>query len=64
MNEYRVYTLKLCRYLTERGFNYTRIVQDVKNATYYNWLFNETPELRVAIEEYTNGVRQNETNRD
>ena len=52
MNEYRVYTIRLARYLTERNFRITRTVQDIKSPKYINWMFEYSPELVAAIEEY------------
>lgn len=51
-NEYRVYTIRLARYLTDKGFNINRTTQDVKRPDYFNWYFDNTPELVKAIEEY------------
>ena len=52
MNEYRVYTLKLTRYLTEQGFRYFKVVQDVKNPQFMNWIFEATPDLIAAVEHF------------
>ena len=54
--ESRIYTLSLAEYLTSKGFNYIRIVQDIKNHRYFNWIFEYTPQLRVAIHEYKNNT--------
>ena len=52
MNEFRVYTMKLARYLTDKGFKYIRTSQDVKKPDFINWHFEDTPELRACVEEY------------
>lgn len=52
MNEYRVYTIRLARYLTERNFKIVRTVQDVKFPKFVNWMFEYSRELEAAIEEY------------
>lgn len=52
MKEFRVYTLKMTRYLTELGFRYKKVVQDVKNPQYMNWIFEGTPELFEAINNF------------
>ena len=54
MKEFRVYTIKLSRYLTEQGFRYLRTVQDIKNPHFLNWIFEETPELLKAVQDYQN----------
>ena len=55
MNElFRVYTMKMAKYLTQKGFKYVKTVQDVKKPDFYNWYFEKTPELLAAIDEYTN----------
>lgn len=54
--ESRIYTLSLAEYLTSKGFNYIRIVQDIKNPRYFNWIFEDTPQLHAAIHEYKNNT--------
>ena len=55
MNEYRVFTLKMTTYLTERGFRYIKVVQDVKKPNYLNWIYEATPELMNAVAAYLRG---------
>lgn len=57
MNEIRIYTLKMTRYLTELGFRYKKIVQDVKNPQFYNWIYEGTPELFEAIERFKTAAK-------
>jgi len=52
MTQRRIYTLKLADYLTKKGFNYISIVQDLVRPGLKNWLFEDTPELELAIQEY------------
>lgn len=52
MNEYRVYTQKMARYLTANGFQILRTVQDVRDIKYLNWIFEATPELIEAANHY------------
>ena len=54
--ESRIYTKSLAEYLTNKGFNYIRIVQDIKNPNFLNWIFKDTPELHSAIHEYKNNT--------
>ena len=49
--------MKLCGYLLKHGFNYTKIVQDKFNPRYNCWLFESTPELRNAIEDYYSEIK-------
>ena len=50
--ESRIYTVSLAEYLTSKGFNYIRKVQDINNPRYFNWIFEDTPELHSAIREF------------
>lgn len=50
--ESRIYTRSLAEYLTSKGFLYIRIVQDIKNPKFQNWIFEDTPELHEAIKEF------------
>lgn len=52
MVEYRVYTIKLAKYLTNKGFRFTRTAQDLKKPEFLNWFFENTPELAAAIDDY------------
>ena len=51
-NLYRVYTLRMARYLTAQGFAFVKTSQDVKNPQFMNWYFEATPELVAAIDKY------------
>lgn len=44
--------VKLCGFLIGKGFQYLFSRPDRKNKDYSVWLFEDTPELRAAIEEY------------
>ena len=50
--ESRIYNRSLAEYLTSKGFFYLRIVQDIKNPKFQNWIFEDTPQLHEAIKEY------------
>lgn len=50
--EFRVYSLRLANYLTKREFSYNSVCQDVIRKERHNWLFNNTPELQKAINEF------------
>lgn len=44
--------LRLCTYLLKHGFEYVREAEDRDNPKYKIWLFVNTPELHIAIEDY------------
>ena len=44
--------IRLCTYLLGKGFEYLEIRQDVFFPDRKVWIFEETPALRNAIEEY------------
>lgn len=44
--------MRLCCYLLKHGFQYVSERADKYNPKYRVWLFDNTPELRIAIEEY------------
>ena len=44
--------MKLCSFLLSKGFKYERVEQDKFNPKYQVWIFKNTPELKLAIEEY------------
>ena len=48
-----IYTRKMALYLINKGFKILRTVPDVKKPNFYNWVFEDTPELQTAISEYT-----------
>lgn len=50
--EYRVYSIKLARFLTDKGFDIKRTAQDVKNPNFINWIFDNTEKLQAALLEY------------
>lgn len=58
MKEIRIYSRRLAEYLTEKGFYYERIVQDVVHTKFKNWIFMDTPELRKAMSEYSKENRR------
>lgn len=56
MKTKRIYKIGMANYLTERDFKIIKIVQDITDVNRVNWLFEDTPELREAITEYTNAI--------
>lgn len=44
--------IRLCTYLLEKGFEYMEEKPDVFKPNRKVWIFEETPSLRNAIEEY------------
>lgn len=44
--------MKLCSFLLSKGFKYERTEPDKFNPKYSVWIFKNTPELKLAIEEY------------
>lgn len=44
--------MRLCSFLLEKGFKYLSTREDKYNPNYKVWLFENTLELRIAIEEY------------
>ena len=56
MRTKRIYKVGMANYLTERGFRIIQVVQDITNIYHLNWIFEDTPELREAITEYTKAL--------
>ena len=52
MTEYIVYTVKLTRFLQSKGFRFIRTIPDTTRQDFKNWVFEDTPALRSAIEKY------------
>ena len=44
--------MKLCGFLLNKGFKYIKVVPDKYNPKYNCWLFDSSPELLNAVEEY------------
>lgn len=55
--ESRIYTRSLAEFLTLKGFKYLRIVQDLNNPRFLNWIFEDTPQLHKMIKEFNNKVK-------
>lgn len=49
--------MKLCSFLLKKGFKYERVIPDRDNPKYNCWLFKNTPELKIAIEEYYSEIK-------
>ena len=56
MKTKRIYKIGMANYLTERDFKIVKIVQDITDVNRVNWLFEDTPELREAITDYTKAI--------
>ena len=56
MKTKRIYKVGMANYLTEHGFRIIKVVQDITNIQHLNWIFEDTPELREAITEYTKAL--------
>ena len=52
MNEYIVYTMRLTRFLQEKGFQFLRTIPDTTRQDFRNWVFEDTPALRAAVQQY------------
>lgn len=52
MQAYRVFTKRMAEFLTLRGFQYIRTVQDIHNPNFINWIFEDSEELRQTVNEY------------
>lgn len=52
MKYYVCRRIRLLSFLQEKGFQYLIMEKDKYNPNYNIWLFKDTPELRIAIEEY------------
>lgn len=57
MNVYVCRRMKLCSFLLNKGFNYTKVVPDKYNDKYNCWLFPMCPEIMLAVEEYYSQVK-------
>lgn len=44
--------MKLCCFLLSKGFKYIKEEKDKFNEHYSVWIFKNSPELKLAIEEY------------
>lgn len=52
MKTYVCRRLRLLSYLKEKGYLPYRTQPDYRNPRFYVWLFEETPELLNAVEDY------------
>lgn len=52
MKEYIVYTVRLTRHLQSLGFRFLRTIPDTSNPNFKNWVFEDTPSLREAVQNY------------
>lgn len=52
MKTIRIYSKRLAEYLTTRDFKILKVVQDVSKPNFFNWIFENTPELQEAMRDY------------
>lgn len=55
MKVYICRKLRVLNHLLNAGFEYINQQPDIRNPKYNVWLFEETPALRAAVEEYYDG---------
>ena len=48
--------LRMCEYLIKQGFTPTATIPDATNPRYNWWLFDNTPDLMAAVDEYFTNV--------
>lgn len=51
--ERRIYTKKMAMYLIRRGFKVIDIIADVNKPWFYNWIFEDSKELQIAMAEFS-----------
>lgn len=54
--------MKLCSFLLSKGFKYEREEKDKYNERYNVWIFKNSPELRLAVEEYYGQMKKEDNN--
>ena len=60
---FRVYTLRLANFLQAQGFTALEIVPDQKHKGFLNWLFEDSAELREAVNGYRSAAREKQGGR-
>lgn len=58
MKKIRIYKLSFAIFLQEKGFKVISCVQDLQNPYHKNWYFEDTPELRKAMTDYTSEIKK------
>lgn len=58
MKYYVCRRIRLLTYLQDKGFQYIKCEQDKWNPKYNIWLFRDCDEIREAIEEYYNQIKE------
>ena len=53
MKTIRIYSKRLAERITENGIKVVRVVPDVEHSKFVNWIFEDTPELRQEMENYS-----------
>lgn len=49
----RIYTKKMAMYLIKKGFKLVDVVEDVNKPWFYNWVFEDSKELQIAMAEFS-----------
>lgn len=57
-DEWFVYSKSLARYLIDKGFTPLRVVGDLINPKFYNWVFKNSDKLQLAIDDYTKSYNE------
>lgn len=52
-----IYTRKMALYLRNKGFKILRTIPDQNIPNFFNWVFEDTEELREAMTEYTKAIK-------
>lgn len=50
-------TMRMCSFLLSKGFAYVKVDVDKFNPNFNVWIFESTPELWVAVTEYSNRAK-------
>lgn len=58
MPTYRVFTMRLCRYLCDQGFKYIAIEPHRRRPEFNTWVFEETNELLRAVDAYMRDLQE------
>ena len=52
MNEKTIYTMRLAFFLMDKGFKPVKVLPQVENPHYRKWIFEDSEDLHLAINEY------------
>ena len=54
----RVYTLSMCEFLQEKGFEPVKTLPDLRRPDFLNWLFVESADLVEAMAQFSAARRE------